>query len=177
MMLLPVFMQHPVVCSFRPKVLTFIEQYRDNLARWQALKTITVAFIQNGLLLRFRELVYWFRTLCARSFVRQNKITVFPALYRSGTQAYGFTGFRLTSTGVYSLLDKAGQVLSIWERGQSSSDVPQISRTFFERTSKAAVSANALSLRLSSRSSFFMVCLSLLCSSDNALRRTGWLSG
>ena len=175
MMLLPVFMQHPVVCSFRPKVLTFIEQYRDNLARWQAFEAVTVTRIQNSLLLSFREFVHWFRTLRTRSFVRQNYIAVFPSLYRSGAQPNGFTGLRLSSTGIYSLLNKASKILSIWERGQSSSGVPQISWTFFERTSKAAVSANALSLRWSSRSSFFMVCLSLLCSSDNALRRVGWL--
>lgn len=50
-------------------------------------------------------------------------------------------------------VDRVQQGLAIFQAGHASSPSRKIAESFFDRTSKAAVSANALSVRLKSRSS------------------------
>lgn len=78
-----------------------------------------------------------------------------PALERPRSQTDGLAGGSATSTTGNSFFDERTNHLSFFS-SVSSSTSPQMSWTFFWRTSSAAASANALSLRTSSRSSWRM---------------------
>src|SRR5229473_6517885 len=79
-----------------------------------------------------------------------------PALQRAHVDAGRLAGQAQPCAGLVRGVDIMGQRLAIFEADHSSSPVLKIAATFFDRTSSAAVSANARSLRRSSRSSSLM---------------------
>ena len=83
-------------------------------------------------------------------------VTGLPALERAHIDAGEFTGPLEPRTGGMGLLDVADHDLAIFQADHSSAPSPKTAESFFESTSKAAVSASALSLRFTSRSSSLM---------------------
>src|SRR4051794_6665150 len=76
-----------------------------------------------------------------------------PTLRRARVDAGQGTGRGEPGAADAGLLDGVQQDLAIFQAGHASSPLRKIAESFFESTSKAAVSAKALSLRLRSRSS------------------------
>src|SRR5882757_6609982 len=76
-----------------------------------------------------------------------------PALDGARINSRQSAGGCLPGTAGASLADLTNQDLAIFRAGHASSPSWKIAESFFESTSKAAVSASALSLRCSSRSS------------------------
>ena len=75
-----------------------------------------------------------------------------PALEGAPAQAEGLGALALARSGAHGFVNQAKYSLAIQGAGQASSS-PQIASAFFRSTSRAAVSARALSLRRSSASS------------------------
>src|SRR5258708_35129357 len=79
-----------------------------------------------------------------------------PALQRAHVDAGRLAGQAQPCAGLVRGVDIMSQRLAIFEADHSSSPVLKIAATFFDRTSSAAVSASARSLRRTSRSSSLM---------------------
>src|SRR4051812_27423671 len=80
-------------------------------------------------------------------------ITSLPALQRTGIESSQSTGWGKPCTVGAGSRDIAHQDLAVFQAGHTSSPSLKTAASFFDSTSKAAVSASALSLRCSSRSS------------------------
>src|SRR5882672_266553 len=90
------------------------------------------------------------------AIARYEALAGIPALQRAHVDAGRLAGQAQPCAGLVRGVDIMGQRLAIFEADHSSSPVLKIAATFFDRTSSAAVSANARSLRRSSRSSSLM---------------------
>src|SRR3954470_21690858 len=80
-------------------------------------------------------------------------VTRLPALRRARVNAGQGTSRGEPGAASAGVLDGVQQGVAIFQAGHAPSPWRKIADIFFDRTSKAAVSANALSLRLRSRSS------------------------
>lgn len=69
-----------------------------------------------------------------------------PALQRAQVDAGGLSGGLQARTGGVRGVDVSGLRLAIFEADHSPSPLLKIAATFFDRTSEAAISANAFSL-------------------------------
>src|SRR5450830_882009 len=89
-----------------------------------------------------------------RPAIALNKtLACFPALQRAFINTGDATGQSQPGTSVVSSVDVMCQTTAIFNEDHASSPLLKIAVTFFDKTSKAAVSARARSLRSSSRSS------------------------
>src|SRR4030065_320318 len=88
-----------------------------------------------------------------------------PALHRPGADPHQRTGLCLSGTRTLRLGDQ-GEDVGSFRIHRELSSFPQIAVTFFWSTNKAAVSARALSLRISSLVSSLFSCLSVFTSAD-----------
>ena len=84
-----------------------------------------------------------------------------PALQGACVDARYATGQPQPGAGAVGHVDVMGQTTAIFEGDHSSSALPKIAVTFFERTNNAAVCARARALRSNSRSNSSMRLLSL----------------
>src|SRR5204863_187176 len=92
------------------------------------------------------------------AITRYEPVVGLPALQAALVDAGDLTGLFQPRAGLLGRFDVLGQRLAIFEPDHSSSPLSllKIAETFFDNTSNAAVSARALSLRRSSRSSSLM---------------------
>ena len=93
-------------------------------------------------------------TIGVRSTIAAREAIVrLPTLRRARVDAGQGTSRGEPGAASAGVLDGVQQGVAIFQAGHASSPLRKIAESFFESTSKAAVSANALSLRLRSRSS------------------------
>lgn len=113
-------------------------------------------------------------THCLRPAVALNKTLMgIPALQRAFINSGEVTGQTQPGASLVSRVDVMCQATAIFDEDHSSSPLLKIAVIFFDRTSKAAVSAKERSLRSSSRSSSLMRVLSLRVACGLALASCG----
>src|ERR1700733_12593468 len=95
----------------------------------------------------------WSRTLRVQpAITARHVIIALPASQRADIDAGQSTGWGQPRAFPTGLRDVTDQDLAVFQAGHASSPSWKTAESFFDSTSKAAVSANALSLRWSSRS-------------------------
>ena len=149
-----------------------IHQRWDNLAWRKVLESFFIAGLQDPSFLFFTQLVGWNGAVGAFSTIFSNGSIILPPPLKCPYRYPEDLACRFQpGAGFHCMLDRAHGRNAIRVRSQPSSVSPQIARAFFANTSKAAVSASALSLRFSSRLRFLMAFLSFLCSLEMACCR------
>lgn len=144
------FSQHSVETGFRGQIDALISKFGDNLFGRQITEFRFVSHCQNPFPFLFIQ------------FVRRCRLRSFSLVYASintpppddcpCTEAENFGSRSKTSPGLHSFIDKIQDYLPFLLVVSSSSS-PQIVWAFFFKTNRAAASARAFSLRLSSLSS------------------------
>ena len=144
------FSQHSVETGFRGQIYTLTSKFRDNLFGGQITEFRLVSHCQKPFPFLFTQ------------FVRRCRSGTFALVYasinapppddRSYTKAENLCCRSKTSPGLHSFFDKVQDYFPFL-LAVSSSSSPQIAWAFFFKTSRAAVSARAFSLRFSSFSS------------------------
>ncbi len=151
--------QYPVKGRFRGQIDAHISKFRNNLIRRQIPIFRSVGYFQNFLSFLFSQFIGR-RLLWTISFI--NAIfTETPSDDCPGAETNDLRSRRKTGTSFQRFVDKFQDYFPFFG-GMPSSSSPQIAWAFFFNTSNAAVSANALSLRLTSFSS----CRMRLASAD-----------
>src|SRR5690625_3254872 len=153
MMLLVLVIQYTVKARLRGQVAAFISQLRHDLARRHGGVLGLVADRHDGLPLLITQGVRRQRTNRLRPPVGTDTATRRPALVGARRDAQNPASGLQAGAGGASLVDQLNSIVAIRGADHSSSPSPQIARAFFDKVSKAAVSASAFSLRASSRSS------------------------
>src|SRR3984957_6919857 len=145
--------QHTMEAGLTGDVDTLVSQCRDNPRRWRLSKARFVGDLDDprpfGLAQRVRR--DW--TIGARPPVAlPQPVTSLPAPQRTCVDAGQGTGRGEPGPVRTGLFNVTHQDLAVFQAGHASSPSWKTAESFFDRTSKAAVSASALSLRWSSRS-------------------------
>ena len=153
--LLVIFMKHSVHRRLRGQVAALVRLIGHDEGRRAAPILWGVAQRHDRLSLFGRQLVGRLRAVGVGAAIRRHPALSDPAIVGPHIDAHHLTGLGQPSTVTLGVLHQGHDALAIREAGQSSSSlvVPQIASAFFDRASSAAVSARALSLRCSSRSS------------------------
>ena len=154
-MLLIIFMKDSVHRRLRGQVAALVRLIGHDEGRRAAPILWGVAQRHDRLSLFGRQLVGRLRAVGVGAAIRRHPALSDPAIVGPHIDAHHLTGLGQPSTVTLGVLHQGHDTLAIREAGQSSSSlvVPQIASAFFDRASSAAVSARALSLRCSSRSS------------------------
>ena len=160
---LPGVAQKAVEGRFAGQIDPLVSQHRHDARRRQRGKARFVSHFEHlgALLCRQRMCRPWAHRV-RPSIPSGEALLGLPALQGAHMNAGGGAGQTQARTGMPSGIDIPGQALAIFEADHSSSSLLKIAATFFESTSSAAVSASALSLRRSSRSSSLIRRLSCL---------------
>src|SRR5699024_18430 len=153
MVLLVLIIEHAVEARLRSQVAALVSQLRHDLAGRHGSVLGLVADPYNLLPLFGLERVRWQRACRLRPSVGAHSAICRPALVCAGRDAQHPAGGPETSASGSGLVDQLNSFMAIRGADHSSSPSPQIARAFFDKVSKAAVSARAFSLRASSRSS------------------------
>ena len=153
-------MQNPVEASLRTVDAVFsagvvpapIRQYGHDLPWWQRCKFRLVAGQQDGLAFLLTEAM---SHVAVAALATIDTITVTselpaPALQRRQTHAQQQRQLTGTGTDSDALIEDLQSLLAINRRRQSSASSPQKALIFFAAINRAAASARAFSLRLSS---------------------------
>jgi hypothetical protein len=148
--------QHTVEARLAGKIDAFISEHRHDPSRWHISKSRLVGYFDDPSPFSFAQGVRWPSADGIRAVIAvRQTIASLPALQRASIDAGRSTGGTDPGTFTASLLDVTHQDLAVFQTGHASSSVRKTADSFFASTSKAAVSASALSLRWSSRSNSF----------------------
>lgn len=148
--------QYAVERRLRGDIAPLVGVVGDDVRRRSAAVVGLVAQINDHSALQFGEFVMRDRAFSIRTGIGAHALRCAPALIPPHAHAHDVAGFGQPGTVALGLFDQGDGVLAIQEAGQSSSSLrPQIASVFFDSVSSAAVTASALSLRRSPRSSFF----------------------
>src|SRR5690625_4085174 len=153
MVLLVLVIEHAVEARLRSQVAALVSQLRHDLAGRHGSVLGLVADPYNLLPLFGLERVRWQRACRLRPSVGAHSAICRPALVCAGRDTQCAASGLQARAGGSGLVDQLNSFMAIRGADHSSSPSPQIARAFFDKVSKAAVSARAFSLRASSRSS------------------------
>src|SRR5574343_687025 len=154
---LPGLSQDAAEGRFTGQVDALIGQHGHDACWWHVRKSRLVGRLQYSRTLGRRERM----GRCGVDRIRATialcqPILGFPALQRAQTDARELASLAQASALAVRFIDDVGHVAAIFQSDHSSSPLWKIASSFFDSTSSAAVSARALSLRRSSRSSALM---------------------
>src|SRR4051812_17266827 len=146
--------QHTMEAGLTGDVDTLVGQCRDNPRRRRLGKAWLVGHRHDLRPFGLAQSVRWNGALSVRPTVPLYRaVTSLPAPQRAGVDAGQGTGWGESGSVRAGLFDVTHQDLAVFQAGHASSPSWKTAESFFDSTSKAAVSASALSLRCSSRSS------------------------
>ena len=158
---LSVCLQHAAEGGFAGQVDALVGQHGHDACWRHGGKAGFVGDGQHMRTLRFGEGMARYRAGRLQSAIALDEaIGGLPALEGAQVDAGNLAGRLEPGAGSMCAVNVSGQGLAIFEADHSPSPLLKIAATFFDSTSSAAVSARALSLRSSSRSSSLMRFLS-----------------
>jgi len=158
---LPVRLQHTAERGFAGQIDAFIGKHGHDACRWHGSKARLVGHGKQVRTLGIRQGMGRWRAHGLRPEIAVDEaISRLPALEGAQIDAGNLAGRLEPGAGGVRHINVSGQGLAIFEADHSPSPLLKIAATFFDRTSSAAVSARARSLRSSSRSSSLMRFLS-----------------
>src|SRR5690606_31105551 len=136
------------------QVQAFVGQRRNDARRRDLGETRFVRDLQHLPSLGLAQCVRRRRSLRCRSAIAALKpATGTPALQRTDVDTCHLTGWRQPRSGSMCFVHRFDDLAAVFQADHSSSSPWKTAESFFESTNSAALSASALSLRLSSRSS------------------------
>src|SRR4051812_359517 len=145
--------QHTMEAGLAGDVDTLVGQCRDNPRRRRLGKARLVGYRHDLRPFGLAQSVRWDGALSVRPTVPLYRtVTGLPAPQRAGVDAGQGTGRGEPGSVRAGLFDFTHQDLAVFQAGHASSPPWKTAESFFDSTSKAAVSASALSLRCNSRS-------------------------
>lgn len=146
------FFQQAVHARFRCQIYALVCQRRHDLARRKTGEFVAVDDDQYLPALRFAELIAGRRTNVRRAAIGGDDsiAATHPTLERADTNIKFDTSTMEAAASRYRFAYQRDTPQAIWDADQSSASSPQIAWAFFRKTSKAATSANAFSLRINS---------------------------
>lgn len=156
---LPLCAQYPAEGRFTSDVHAFVSQHGHNARRRYIGETGFVSHFQDTCALVGAKRVSRHRPHGLRALVfGDHTVTVLPTLRGTHVNTGHFAGLVKPRTCLIGSKDSLGYGLAIFEADYSPSPMAllKIVATFFDSTNNAAVSAKALFLRLTSRSSSLM---------------------
>src|ERR1019366_5206594 len=154
---LAMFTQHPVKAGLAAEIKTLVRQRRNDPGRRGVGEARLIRHRDDLRPFRLGQRMGWRWPDRVRPPVATGQAFVLPlALNRARVEPGERARRRLPRATVPGLFDLPRQGLAIFQAGHASAPSWKIAESFFDSTSKAAVSANALSLRFRSRSSSLM---------------------
>src|SRR6202020_2648142 len=145
--------QHTMEAGLTGDVDTFVGQCRDNPRRRGVGEARFIGDRDDPSLFGFAQRVRRDRTIAIwPPIAPEQTVTGLPAPQGAGIDTRQGTGRGEPGSVRTGLFNVTHQDLAVFQAGHSSSPSWKTADSFFDNTSKAAVSANALSLRWSSRS-------------------------